>query len=108
MSLTLAFSSGVPYYFLESNRYAPTGNRIPGYQRVDIGFQKIILSEKKRLDAKWAKNIKNAFIAIDVFNLLANNNIVAYNIVKDYQNNFYGVPNFLTGRRLNLKLYIGF
>ena len=108
MSMTLNFVSGVPYYFLESERFAPTGNRIPGYQRVDIGFQKIILSPEKRIKKKWAKNIETAFISLDVFNLLANNNIVAYNIIKDYENNYYGVPNYLTGRRLNLKFYIGF
>lgn len=108
MSMTLNFVSGLPYYFLESNRYQATGNRIPGYQRVDIGFQKIIISPNKPTDKKWASNIENAFIALDVFNLLANNNVVAYNIIKDYANNYYGVPNYLTGRRLNVRLFIGF
>ena len=108
MSLMLNFVSGTPYYFLEGNRFTPTGNRIPGYQRVDLGFQKIIVSEDKKLKRKWAKHLKNAFISLDVFNLLGNNNVVAYNIVKDYANNYYGVPNYLTGRRINLRFYVGF
>jgi len=111
MSMTLNFVSGLPYYFLESNRFAATGNRIPGYQRVDIGFQKIIISQDTNIikkQRKWGKNIKTAFVSLDVFNLLANNNIVAYNIIKDYANNYYGVPNYLTGRRINLRFYIGF
>lgn len=111
MSMTLNFVSGLPYYFLESNRFQATGNRIPGYQRVDIGFQKIIISQDSTITKnKNMRNrfIKNAFVSLDVFNLLANNNIVAYNIIKDYANNYYGVPNFLTGRRINLKFYIAF
>lgn len=108
MSLMLNFVSGVPYYFIEGNRFTETGNRIPGYQRVDLGFQKIIVSEEKALNKKWAKHLKNAFISLDVFNLLGNNNVVAYNIVKDFANNYYGVPNFLTGRRINLRFYVGF
>lgn len=108
MSLMLNFVSGTPYYFIEGNRFTTTGNRIPGYQRVDLGFQKIIISEDKPLKNRWAKHLKSAFISLDVFNLLGNNNVVAYNIVKDYANNYYGVPNYLTGRRINLRFYVGF
>ncbi len=108
MSMTFSFASGLPFYFLESDRYQATSNRIPAYQRVDIGFQKLLITAEKRSNKKCFKNIESAFVSIDVFNLLANNNIISYNIVKDFANNYYGVPNYLTGRRLNLRLYIGF
>ncbi len=108
MSMMLTFASSVPFYFIEANRYTATTNKIPSYQRVDIGFQKLIFTAEKRPKAKWLSQVENAFISLDVFNLLGNNNIISYNIFKDYANNYYGVPNYLTGRRLNLRLFIGF
>jgi len=108
MSMMYTFVTGLPFYFLESNRYEQTGNRIPAYQRVDIGFQKLLIMPGMETKHKLFKNIETAFVSIDVFNLLANNNIISYNIFKDFANNYYGVPNYLTGRRLNVRLYIGF
>jgi len=43
-----------------------------------------------------------------VFNLLDINNVIAYSWVKDLNNNRYGVPEYLTGRRLNLRWYMSF
>jgi hypothetical protein len=50
----------------------------------------------------------NAWLSIDIFNLLAINNVIGYSWVKDLQNNRYGVPDYLTGRRLNIRLYGSF
>jgi hypothetical protein len=44
------------------------------------------------------------WIGADVYNLLQINNVISYLWVKDFSNTTYGVPNYLTGRRINLRL----
>ncbi|HKG06748.1 MAG TPA: hypothetical protein VKB19_09845, partial [Pedobacter sp.] len=45
---------------------------------------------------------------LEVFNLLNINNTVSYLWLKDVNNVQYAIPNYLTGRQLNLKLIIKF
>ena len=54
------------------------------------------------------RKMQEAWISLEVFNILAINNVIAYSWVKDIENNVYGVPEFLTGRRLNLRLHVEF
>jgi hypothetical protein len=101
--LMLNFGSGLPYYLGGTARYKE-GNTIPAYKRVDIGFSKILIGgDKTKLKSK---KIKKMWVGIDVYNLLQINNVISYIWVKDYNNTTYGVPNYLTGRRLNARLVI--
>ncbi len=107
--LMMNFGSGLPYYLGGDARYTQ-GNRLPPYRRVDIGFSKVLLggvSEKQKLYAvkhKDKQKFETLWLGVDVYNLLQINNVISYIWVKDFQNNTYGVPNYLTGRRLNVKL----
>ena len=83
-------------------RYAP-------YRRVDIGISKLL----KSLDAgintmKIFNNFKDIWISLEVFNLLDINNEISYTFVTDIRGWQYGVPNYLTSRRVNLKLLAKF
>ena len=101
MHLMLNFGTGLPYYLGGSARYSE-GYTIPAYKRVDIGFSKVIVGgESTKLKSKI---IRNLWIGADVYNLLQINNVISYLWVKDFSNTTYGVPNYLTGRRLNLRL----
>jgi len=103
MHLMLNFGSGLPYYLGGTARYKE-GNTIPAYKRVDIGFSKVLIGGSKT--KLKSKSIENMWIGVDVYNLLQINNVVSYMWVKDFSNNTYGVPNYLTGRRLNLRLVV--
>ena len=106
VNLTLNIGTGIPYYLDGKARYTTTPNTIPPYRRVDIGFSKIFEPKKY----KWVGKLgmTNAWLSIDIFNLLDINNVIGYSWVKDLQNNRYGVPDYLTGRRLNIRLYGSF
>jgi len=106
VNLTLNIGTGIPYYLDGKARYTATPNTIPPYRRVDIGFSKIFEPKKY----KWVGKLgmTNAWLSIDIFNLLDINNVIGYSWVKDLQNNRYGVPDYLTGRRLNIRLYGSF
>ncbi|MBR9860430.1 TonB-dependent receptor [bacterium] len=104
MNLNLVFGSRIPFFFSGGNRYVD-GFTIPPYRRVDIGFSKVIITGDKA-KVKWLENAQSLWISLEVFNLLQVNNTISYVLIKDFNNNIYGVPNYLTGRRLNLRLIL--
>lgn len=105
VNLRLVVGTGIPYFLDGAARYSTTPNVIPPYRRVDIGFSKELIRAKS---GKSFKGINEAWFAIDIFNLLDINNVIAYSWVKDLNNNRYGVPEYLTGRRINARLYFVF
>ena len=106
VNLTMNIGTGIPYYLDGKARYTTTPNTIPPYRRVDIGFSKIFEPKKYKWVGKMG--MSNAWLSIDIFNLLDINNVIGYSWVKDLQNNRYGVPDYLTGRRINIRLYGSF
>lgn len=99
LNINLIYGSRLPYYLTGQARYKE-GNTIPPYRRVDIGFSKSVIEEGKSEN----KLIRSLWLSLEVFNLLQVNNTISYIWIKDINNNTYGVPNYLTGRRLNFKL----
>ncbi|MFC2119158.1 carboxypeptidase-like regulatory domain-containing protein [Bacteroidota bacterium] len=79
--------------------------KIPAYKRVDLGFSKILKSEEnKNPKFPGLKYVKSLWISLEVFNMLQINNTISYIWIKDISNIQYAVPNYLTSRRINLKL----
>jgi hypothetical protein len=105
MHLTLVFGTGFPVGPPGNNRYTDI-NRFPFYRRVDIGFSKQFIEEGKKIDSRFkvVNQIKSLALSVEVFNLLQVNNVVSYNWVSDVYGTKYGVPNYLTGRQLNVRL----
>ena len=104
MHLTLFYSSGLPFGPPEQPKYADT-LRMPSYKRVDMGFSYRIKGEDKELSSfKWLNTFKSVWVTLDIFNLLNIENTISYVWVKDVHNKQYAVPNYLTFRRINLKL----
>jgi hypothetical protein len=107
MSLNLLLGTGLP--FAPPNKFKTvSGLRMPPYRRVDIGFSKILKSEVEDWDKGFFRHIKSAWVSLEVFNLLDINNTISYVWVADIRNREYAVPNYLTSRRLNLRLIINF
>ncbi len=108
MHLKMIFGTGLPFGPPDSPKYKHT-LRYPPYRRVDIGFSKQLIggySEFK--DKNPLRYIKNAWITLEVFNLFQIYNTVSYTWVTDVNGRQYAVPNYLTTRRVNLKLIIDF
>lgn len=84
--------------------------RMPSYRRVDIGFSKVFKDEfSVGSNSGFLKPFKSLWVGIEVFNLLDINNTISYLWVSTINNlsgevNRYAVPNYLTSRRLNLKV----
>ncbi len=106
--LNLLYGSRLPIGAPQINHYSDDF-KIPAYKRVDIGFSKDFLDDVALRKPKLLDKYFSSFIAyFEVFNLLNINNTVSYLWLKDVDNVQYAVPNYLTGRQLNLKLIIKF
>ncbi len=106
--LNLLFGTGLPFGPPDNTRYR-NAFRIPPYRRVDIGFSALLLDKGKKLPAKsMLKSFESIWASLEVFNLLGINNTVSHIWIKDNTNTSYAFENYLTGRRLNLKLIARF
>ena len=108
VNMTLSFGMGLPVPDNNSDFYS-TSSRYQPYRRVDIGFSKQLISEASSFSkGNPLRYVRNMFISVDVFNLLDIPNVISYNWVKYIDNRYYGAPNYLTPRYVNVKLVMEF
>lgn len=108
MHLSLFFATALPFGPPTFERYKDT-LKMPPYRRVDIGFSYQIIKEGKRLPQHHLlHHLKSMWLSMEVLNLLDINNTVSYLWVKDVTNRQYAIPNYLTGRLLNVRLVTRF
>lgn len=105
--INLAFVTGFPFGPPGAPRYQQT-LRSPPYRRVDIGFSKSFVNPKTGETKGIFKPFRDAWISLDIFNLIDIANVISYNWIKDVTGRQYAVPNYLTGRRINVKLFLAF
>lgn len=106
--LQLSYATGLPYS-VPNKYYQRKILRMTSYKRIDIGFSKVLKSEGKIFpQGHFLHHIKDAWISLEVFNLLNNYNAISMEWVQDYAGNRHAVENTLTGRRFNLKLLVRF
>ena len=105
--MSLLYGTGLPTGPPSYTRWKDTF-RMPPYRRVDIGFSARLKGEGKESKLAFLNKLESAWVTLEVFNLLAVNNTISFLWVKDARNVEYGVPNYLTARRVNLKLIARF
>ena len=104
VQMGLQFSTGLPYGPPDRTRYKDT-LRLKSYFRVDLGMAyDLIPNDKARKNNFWGKNFTDALISLEIFNLLGINNVLSKQWIQDVQGKYYAIPNYLTQRRINLKL----
>jgi hypothetical protein len=108
MHLTAFYGSRLPTGPPNSDRYMDQF-RIPPYRRIDLGFSKVLINQDhKTYRYKALNGIKDMWVSLEVFNLLGINNTISYLWVANNKGDMFGVPNYLTKRKLNLKLTVKF
>jgi hypothetical protein len=105
MQLNLVYGSGLP--FGPPNSFKEIADlRMPSYRRVDIGFSKLIIGDNSLLSRKSLRHIESIWLGLEIFNLLGIKNTVSYTWISDIRNHQYAVPNYLTDRRINVRLIV--
>lgn len=108
--LNLLFGSGLPFGPPNNDQFRNFFN-LETYKRVDIGFSAQLYDLKRRKvkpELVSFKHLKSIWATLEVFNLLGIQNEVSKDWIKDYSNRVFAVPNYLTGRRLNLRVIVKF
>ena len=105
MSLKLAYADGLPFSAphreLEKNSF-----RAPAYKRADIGLSYCLLNNA---DGHSRHNpIKNVWLGAECLNLFGINNVNSYYWITDVTGQQYAIPNYLTGRQVNVRLSVDF
>ncbi|MFO7868991.1 MAG: carboxypeptidase-like regulatory domain-containing protein [Bacteroidales bacterium] len=103
MNMTCILGSNIPTS-APNNKYEDfDAFSLSSYSRIDIGFLYVLLNNTN----KNAHHLfKKVWIGAEIFNLMNIGNKISYFWIEDVNNNTYGVPNYLTSRRLNLKFSI--
>lgn len=106
--LSFIFGTGLPFGPPGPERYKDV-LRMPPYRRVDIGFSRQFLTHREKLkENSKLKKLADLWVSLEVFNLLGIDNTISYIWIQDAQGLQYAVPNYLTSRRINLKIMAKF
>ena len=106
MTLRAVYADGLPFGPPHTGRESQVFTA-PAYKRVDIGMSyRLLDNEQKTHRGGVLKYLKNVWLGIDAFNLLDINNVNSYYWISDISNNQYAVPNYLTGRQMNVKILV--
>jgi hypothetical protein len=81
---------------------------VPSYQRVDLGFSKLLLIKTKEEREDKKASLESIWISAEIFNLFQRSNTISYTWIKDVFNTQFAVPNFLSARLLNLRVIVRF
>ena len=108
MYLNMVYNTGVPG---GSPSYANPyvfQNRLKDYFRSDIGISYVFKDAENTTNIKWLENFKEFSLGIELFNMFDVQNSITNTWVRDIASSrSVGIPNFLSGRVLNVKLKIG-
>ena len=102
--LKMQFAEGQPFYAPRNNQ---AWGRMPMYKRIDLGATYVFNAQTaKFMRAPSAKHVKQWAIQFEVFNLVGWKNVNSYFWVADAYGQQWASPNYLTGRRYNLKITV--
>ena len=104
--LKFVWSEGLPYGAPRSIALRGKG-RMPDYRRIDLGLTHVSNAHNYAY-MKRAKHLKQWTIGFEVFNLVDWRNVNSYFWVSDVDGNQWASPNYLTGRRYNIKVAFDF
>jgi hypothetical protein len=106
--LAAFYGSRLPTGPPNGERYTDTF-RMPPYRRIDMGISKTIIhAESNQTQNNRLKKIREMSLSLEVLNLLGIKNTVSYFWLSSNYGDQYAVPNYLTERKLNLRLSLKF
>lgn len=108
--LQLELGTGYPFGIPDNNITYRNTYRYDPYHRLDVGFS-VSLFDRNKLQnhpGHLLRFTKNSWLSLEVFNLLNVFNEASHTWIKTVYNTQYAIPNYLTQRRINLKMRMEF
>lgn len=108
LNLRAIWSAGLPFS-VPGKGYEEGYFTSSEYRRIDVGMTyQLNREEEDFMNRGMFRHLKNIYLGLDCFNLFAINNVNSYYWVTAVNDVQYAVPNYLTGRQLNVKLIVEF
>ena len=102
MSLRCCLADGLPFSAPGSHE---NSFRAPAYRRIDIGLSYKVFDRDDRPHVYGQKRLfREIWAGVDCLNLPGINNVNSYYWISGVDGIQYAIPNYLTGRQLNLRL----
>jgi hypothetical protein len=108
VQMGVQFGTPLPYGPPNMKHYQDTLRYKQSYFRVDLGMSYDLLYKQKENFKTIRKYFSDAIVSLEVFNLLGFNNILSKQWIQDVNGRYYSIPNYLTQRRVNLKMIVRF
>jgi hypothetical protein len=110
MHLNLTVGSGLPFGVVDNNIIFRNPYRFAPYHRVDIGFGFQLWKDAwiKKHPKHFLRFTRDTWASLEVFNLMKVANEASNTWIKTIENTQYAIPNYLTGRRLNIRIRMEF
>ncbi len=110
MHLNMTVGTGWPFGIPNNNVGPRNTFRFSPYHRVDIGFSLKLFSDAWERDRNRnpLRFTKNTWLSLEVFNLLKVSNQASNTWIRTIYGSQFAVPNYLTSRRINLRLRMEF
>lgn len=110
MHLNFTVGTGLPFGLRDRNIIYRNTYRYNPYHRVDIGFSiqlwdQINRGSKPNHPLRFSRR---TWLSLEVFNLLKVANVASNTWIKTIYDTQYAIPNYLTSRRINLRLKMDF
>ena len=110
MHLNFTVGTGLPYGLPGNNTVYRNTYRYDVYHRVDIGFSVQLWEEawENRKPAHFLRFSRSTWLSLEIFNLMKIQNEASKTWIKSIYGVQFAIPNYLTSRRVNLKLRMDF
>lgn len=110
MHLNLTVGTGLPFGIPDNNVVYRNPYRFAPYHRVDVGFAfQLWKSEwENRRPKHFLRFTRSTWASLEVFNLMKVANEASNVWIKAITNVQYAIPNYLTGRRVNVRVKVDF
>ncbi len=110
MHLNFTVGTGLPFGLQGNNREFRNTYRFAAYHRVDVGFSLLLWDRENR--SRRPKHplrfTRNTWLSLEVFNLMQVQNQAGNTWIKTIFDQQYAIPNYLTSRRINLRMRVDF
>jgi hypothetical protein len=99
--VNLVYGTGLPFSPPGLPQYRGDGALTRAYQRVDIGFSKVV--SLRTTPKPHLASLESLWLSLEILNILGANNVAGYSYLQDVNGRTYAVPSYLSQRLLNLR-----